>query len=124
MAVLPSHSDLLTARHAQQPCQVHGTHRPAPLRTVQHHIWPREYGGPPEASNRVWTCDTGHYNIHVALALALDGQPVQGTREERRLALLGVARMREAAREQLRQELAVLGVVAVTALEVDVEVSE
>lgn len=48
-------------------CTVHRYHRPVPLRSVQHHIYPKEWGGETKKANLVWVCDTGHYNIHTIL---------------------------------------------------------
>jgi len=70
-----SHEPHLTV--AGNQCVVHGkTHRPDPLRTVRHHIWPQEYGGPTVPDNLVLVCDTGHYNIHTLLDLMLAGRGV------------------------------------------------
>lgn len=93
----------LLARRTQQPCAVHGYHRPKPLRTVQHHVWPKEYGGPTQPWNLVWVCDTGHYNIHTALDLLLAGQAPIGTRAEVKLARLGHNRMVSNGADQVDQ---------------------
>lgn len=81
-------------------CTVHGYHYPEPLRTVSHHIWPKEDGGPTVAENLVWVCDTGHYSIHALLDfLRAGGTPFvglpkgQGTRTERKLAREGWKRI-------------------------------
>lgn len=78
----------------EQTCQVHGSHRPAPMRVISHHIQPEAMGGTSLATNRVWVCDTGHYNIHRLMGDLLRDQPMRkgGTREERRLARLGYDR--------------------------------
>lgn len=79
-------------------CTVHGYHYPKPLRTVIHHVWPREFGGPDVAANRVQTCDTGHYSIHTLLDQLRKGKPmVGGTRRERELARLGYDRIQRQA---------------------------
>ena len=71
-------------------CVVHGYHYPTPLRTVVHHVWPKEYGGPDIESNKVKVCDTGHYNIHELLWQLMHGRPMKGgTRKERALAQKG-----------------------------------
>lgn len=85
-------------------CQVHKTHRPVPLRWVEHHIQPLAMGGMNVPENRVKVCDTGHYNIHRLLDVLLleDKQnPVEtpgeltlaradgGTPHERLLAIKG-----------------------------------
>lgn len=49
-------------------CQVHaGEHRPRVADTDVHHVWPKEYGGPDEASNEVEICPSGHRNLHELL---------------------------------------------------------
>src|SRR3954463_14860859 len=73
-------------------CEVHGSHRPNPLRLVVHHIQPLGMGGPDVASNKVVVCDTGHYNIHRLMGYLLKGQALPkglGTRKERVLANQG-----------------------------------
>jgi anaerobic selenocysteine-containing dehydrogenase len=72
-------------------CQVHGTHRPTPMRVVDHHVQPQAMGGPDAPANRVQVCDTGHYNIHRLLDDLILGGPMRrgGTAEERRLAKEG-----------------------------------
>lgn len=72
-------------------CQVHKRHLPRPLRTIGHHIQPLAMGGPDVASNKVETCDSGHYNIHRLLGdLLRDGAMRRtGTRTERVLAQQG-----------------------------------
>lgn len=78
-------------------CVVHGYHRPKPLRTVKHHIWPQEYGGPSTGENLVQVCDNGHYNIHAILTALIRSQPVpKGTRTETQLARLGFERIQDA----------------------------
>lgn len=78
-------------------CVVHGVHRPTPARTVKHHIWPQEFGGPTIESNLVWVCDTGHYNIHTLLDALLSGKTIEfkGTRLERKLAKQGYDAIQE-----------------------------
>jgi hypothetical protein len=49
------------------PCELHGTHRPEPLVIVRHHIVPLGMDGPDEPENWLWTCDTGHRNVHTLL---------------------------------------------------------
>lgn len=72
-------------------CVVHGYHYPKPTRTVSHHIVPQEFGGPDVAENRVWVCDTGHYNIHEVIRLTLSGHtPPKVTRSEQALAVRGL----------------------------------
>jgi len=77
-----------------QPCQVHDEHRPHPLRTVEHHIQPQAMGGPDTLENKVWTCDTGHYNIHRLMGqIETQGHMAghEGTARERVLAQQGYA---------------------------------
>lgn len=77
-------------------CVVHGFHRPAPLRTVRHHIFPQEFGGPTTPENLVLVCDTGHYNIHTCLDALLKGEPLpKATRLEQHLAQQGYAKIKE-----------------------------
>jgi hypothetical protein len=72
-------------------CIVHGYHWPVPVRTVRHHIWPKEWGGPDVESNLVNVCDTGHYNIHAYMDAAFGGKPVPKiTKRERLYAELGL----------------------------------
>jgi hypothetical protein len=71
-------------------CRVHGYHWPPVQRTVRHHVKPEAAGGPAEPWNLVETCDTGHYNIHEALKALQAGRKPEGTREEVRLARLGL----------------------------------
>jgi hypothetical protein len=68
----------LSATLPGDQCAVHHAHRPTPLRTVVHHIWPQEYGGPTVPENLVKVCDTGHYNIHALLAQLMDGKEMTG----------------------------------------------
>lgn len=72
-------------------CIVHGYHYPRPTRTVRHHIWPQEYGGPTTEENLVWVCDTGHYNIHnmIDWLLGHNVPKPKVTRMEARLADVG-----------------------------------
>lgn len=71
-------------------CQVHGSHRPVPLRTVVHHIQPQGMGGADVPANRVEVCDTGHFNIHRCLDDLLHGVPMRAAaRSEHRLARQG-----------------------------------
>lgn len=87
-------------RRLGNTCTVHGHHYPTPLRTVVHHIWPREYGGPDVEANRVWLCDNGHYNVHTLLDMLRKGQALprgMGTRNERRIARLGWDRIQRGA---------------------------
>jgi hypothetical protein len=85
-----SHGETISAD--VQACQVHEYHWPKPRRSVKHHIFPQEFGGQTTPTNLVWTCDTGHYNIHDVLnyMLANEGkQPKGATKEERHYAQLG-----------------------------------
>jgi hypothetical protein len=78
----------------ERPCQLHVTHRPTPLVTVKHHVQPLGMGGPDDPGNWLWTCDTGHRNVHALLGpLANRGaMPVGGTRTERAAAQAGFDR--------------------------------
>jgi hypothetical protein len=80
-----------TASPATQPCQVHKSHYPKPLRIVKHHIQPLGMGGADVEGNWEWTCDTGHYSIHIKLAeLVFQGNFTPGgTTEERNIARKG-----------------------------------
>lgn len=77
----------LTAPYAEHPCVVHKSHYPRPLRSVKHHIWPQEFGGPTVEVNLVWVCDTGHYNIHHYLDKLRRGEPIPHTIHGRELEL-------------------------------------
>lgn len=94
-----THDYAMTFDAQQQfPCVVHKEHRPRPARTVRHHVWPQEFGGPSVPTNLVWICDTGHYTIHVGLALLLKGEAVRiGTPMEREYMALGLDRIRRQA---------------------------
>ena len=72
-------------------CDVHITHRPVPLRFVQHHIQPQGMGGPDSPNNLVAVCDTGHFNIHRLMAALIRGEKIEGVGavSERRLAHRG-----------------------------------
>lgn len=80
------------------PCTVHTYHWPPPLRVVTHHIQPKEMGGSDTADNYVRVCDTGHFNIHRAMAdlyrqsLGTLVGKVRGTKAEKALAQLGLNR--------------------------------
>ena len=77
-------------------CEVHGYHWPTPLRTVVHHIFPQEYGGPSTPENLVKVCDNGHYNIHEILNALLRDRPIpKGTRAERQIAVRGFDAIRK-----------------------------
>jgi hypothetical protein len=104
-------------------CTVHRYHWPRPTRTVLHHIWPLGMGGPDASSNKVKTCDTGHYTIHGLLDWLVDNVPASamtavsglagqyvagllkarkvGTRREQELAALGFQRWHLAGRPRL-----------------------
>jgi hypothetical protein len=43
-------------------------HRPAPLDTERHHIWPLGDGGPDVEENQIDICDTTHKNAHIMMA--------------------------------------------------------
>jgi len=91
-----SHEPHLTL--AGNSCEVHKYHWPRPLRTVKHHIWPQEYGGPTVPTNLVLVCDTGHYNIHAVLDALLKGTtPPKTHKAEQSLALAGYAAIKKAA---------------------------
>lgn len=87
--------DVLTVPGNQ--CVVHGYHRPRPNRTVKHHIWPQEFGGPTVPANLVLVCDTGHYNIHARIdwLLGKNMPEPKVTRTERRLADQGFKAIKE-----------------------------
>jgi hypothetical protein len=82
------------------PCQLHGTHRPEPLVIVKHHIVPLGMAGPDEPGNWLWTCDTGHRNIHTLLGPMCQRSkptwgvlpPHTGSRSEQRYAREGFER--------------------------------
>lgn len=78
----------------ERPCQLHATHRPTPLVTVKHHVQPLGMGGPDEPGNWLWTCDTGHRNVHALLGPLANGgaMPDGGTRTERAAARDGFDR--------------------------------
>jgi len=82
---------LLRINTSSSWCDVHGSHRPKPLVSEVHHIWPRGMGGPDGPSNRVRVCPTGHVNIHRAIRDLLAGQRPRGGRNEVKLARQGVA---------------------------------
>lgn len=71
------------------PCQVHKTHAPAPLVIHVHHILPLAMLGPDTAANRIRVCPTGHANIHHMIHLLIKGEPLVGSRFERRVAREG-----------------------------------
>lgn len=74
------------------PCQVHRSHRPTPVVTHSHHIWPKALGGPTEPGNLVDICPTGHANAHAALHALMLGHPVPKVgRAELELARQGYA---------------------------------
>jgi hypothetical protein len=77
----------------ERPCQLHGSHRPPPLVTVKHHVQPLGMGGPDDPTNWLWTCDTGHRNVHALLGPLANGgvMPAGGTRTERAAAARGFA---------------------------------
>lgn len=91
-------------------CTVHRYHWPKPLRTVRHHVWPKEFGGPDSASNLVNVCDTGHYNIHAILTAYLKGAPLpKGTRMEKALARYGFEQITNALPNLTVEQRAALG---------------
>jgi hypothetical protein len=54
----------MTVPAEQRPCQAHRDHGSAsPLRTVGHHILPKEWGGDPKGE-LYWCCDNFHYSVH------------------------------------------------------------
>lgn len=67
-------------------CVIHRYHWPKPQRTVRHHCWPKEYGGPDVEENLINLCDTGHYNVHTAIEDLRRGRVPKGTRKELALA--------------------------------------
>lgn len=75
-------------------CELHASHRPKPLAIVKHHIQPLGMGGPDEASNWLFCCDTGRRNIHTLMGpLANHGaEPITGTASERAAAIDGYNR--------------------------------
>ncbi|HXJ65149.1 MAG TPA: HNH endonuclease signature motif containing protein [Actinomycetota bacterium] len=77
-------------------CEVHRYHWPPVARTVHHHVIPLEFGGPDEVSNKVLTCDTGHYNIHARLEWLLGRRlySPKVTRKEAAIAARGAAGVR------------------------------
>lgn len=85
---------------SKRPCELHTGHRPKALITVKHHLQPLGMGGPDVPGNWLWTCDTGHRNVHALLGpLANDGvMPKGGTRSERAAAAAGFTRWVEAGR--------------------------
>lgn len=89
---------------AEIGCQIHpdpGYHRPRPLRLVFHHIQPLGMGGADRPSNRVLTCDTGHYNMHRLQADLIRNGVMRyrrGTTRERVLADRGYTEWTEAGR--------------------------
>ena len=92
-----AHPVIFDARQ-QFPCIVHKEHRPRPARTVQHHVWPQEFGGPTIPANLIWICDTGHYTIHAGLTRLLAGlEPLIGTPMEISYMRLGLARIKRSA---------------------------
>ena len=75
---------------AKGPCLVHKAHKPEPLRTVEHHVWPLGMDGPDVDDNKVDICDTGHYNVHVILGLLILGRSMpHGHNAEKKIALTG-----------------------------------
>lgn len=72
-------------------CDMHGYHRPKPLRIEIHHIQPLGMAGPNVAANKVSICPSGHFNVHRLLDDLLHGLPMRrgGTRRERALARQG-----------------------------------
>jgi hypothetical protein len=96
---------------ARANCRVHGTHRPSIERapgvfTVEnHHIHPKEFGGPDEPDNMVYICPTGHSAVHELLRLEIKhlGETPWSLRRcysrgERELAFRGYLRIKKAGR--------------------------
>lgn len=81
-------------------CAVHGRHSPKPMRTVRHHVFPQEYGGPTTGANLVAVCDTGHYNIHFGIDAILNGAKTAPNKNvaEKALVVAGVAQIQAACR--------------------------
>ena len=71
-----AHRSRIPEQLAKGPCLVHKAHKPEPLRTVEHHVWPLGMDGPDVDDNKIDICDTGHYNIHTLLDLMLAGRGV------------------------------------------------
>jgi len=76
-------------------CSVHKYHWPPPVRTVKHHILPKELGGPTTPDNLLLVCDNGHYSIHAFMDARLRGFATpKVTKKEQHYAELGLARMK------------------------------
>ena len=68
-------------------CDASGTHDPAPLRFVWHHIQPQEAGGPTVAGNLVQVCDGCHMSIHRLLYHLARAMPIGPVPRKSQLAL-------------------------------------
>ena len=68
-------------------CQGSGTHSPAPLRHVWHHIQPHDAGGPTDPANLVELCDSCHYSVHRLLWHLAKGLPTGPVPRRAQLAL-------------------------------------
>lgn len=53
------------------PCQVCGSHRPAPITTDHHHVIPESWGGG-KGSNLVTICNTLHHGTHALIDLYVE----------------------------------------------------
>lgn len=75
-----------------QKCAVHKYHWPPITVVDDHHIFPKEYGGPDIAANKVAVCPNGHRNIHEYILAALHhyGDQVKVTKKEKYYADLGL----------------------------------
>lgn len=71
-------------------CELHASHRPAPITMHTHHVQPLGMGGPDVPANRVEICPTGHANVHAVMAAIVFDKPVPAsTRTEAHLARRG-----------------------------------
>lgn len=72
-------------------CEIHKEHRPMPMETEVHHIWPLGMGGPDRAENKVKICPTSHSTIHVFIRHLAHGiaLPPSGFHREKELAKQG-----------------------------------
>lgn len=57
------------SHHGDVFCRCMTEHRPAPLDTERHHIWPEGDGGPTTDENLIDICDTTHKNAHIMMAV-------------------------------------------------------
>lgn len=69
------------ARADVRPCEVHGYHWPPYIETEGHHIFPvylqNKVYGKIVKPDLVWTCDTGHKNMHAWLSYLLGERKVR-----------------------------------------------